>query len=669
MKLKKQTMTLTVAALALAWTAEAKHPAATRNPDGKNLQRLLYNNPEAVVNLQHGFGAGFFIGDWDKDGISDVCTYLFPYQGVDWYSCGIKMYYSSKGRRLADGTFVYGKGEYVDSLPSERGDMRGPGYWPVGKPFDPKGIHQSSAADSGYGTVEYQSVRGDLNGDGLDDRLVFASDRTTYGWHDRFNARGVWTTPMYSFTYVMWGKAYTKESPSNWRDPVPFTYANGEMMLHTEGVDAAALHDFDGDGDLDLVTEQGPTLFLYHENIGSRTEPKFSMPRDLVDVSGVRLVARNCHAQFSVVDYDRDGVADIAFSDSEGTVAWARGRGVKNGTPVFETVRQLLQAADEIGNGNFATPCAADLDGDGDQDLVIGNEAGELIIVENLSKKGVEFPKWAAPRPVTTPDGKAFRLVAGYNGSIQGPREANCGYTIPALADWDGDGKVDIVLNSIWGRPLWLKNVGTKAKPKFDFPKGIEVEWAGDQPELAWGWLKPKTLENPKEIITQWRTTAFPVDFNGDGLVDLVLCDVDGDFAFWERYRDEKGALRLKPPRKAFRNLDGSPVRASRTINPKEWLGGRAGASGRRKVAVADWDGDGKLDLIVNGGNNARVCLQKKAENGQWFFAAPSADVAKEPLWSHDPAPAVCDFNADGKPDLLFGALDGYVYYMRNPSK
>ena len=45
------------------------------------------------------------------------------------------------------------------------------------------------------------------------------------------------------------------------------------------------------------------------------------------------------------------------------------------------------------------------------------------------------------------------------------------------------------------------------------------------------------------------------------------------------------------------------------------------------------------------------------------------AVAKKEPLWSHDPVPGVCDFNADGKPDLLFGAMDGYVYYLRNPSK
>ena len=29
--------------------------------------------------------------------------------------------------------------------------------------------------------------------------------------------------------------------------------------------------------------------------------------------------------------------------------------------------------------------------------------------------------------------------------------------------------------------------------------------------------------------------------------------------------------------------------------------------------------------------------------------------------------PGACDFNADGKPDLLFGAMDGFIYYLRNP--
>ncbi len=654
------------ALMVMAGSAVAAHSGVRKNPSGKDLERLQFNNPDAVVPMHHSVFGGIFVGDWDKDGFPDICMYCWPSER-DWCWCGVKMYYSSKAKNPSSPDRIYPKGEWVKELPSERGDVRGPGYWPAGQPFTGQGIHLPKGKVTDYGGVDVTSVRGDLNGDGFDDRLVFCHDRTAYGWHNNYNPAGVWLTPNLCFTYVMWGKRYTKESPSNWEDPVPLAGDDGQQVMPVGGVSSAILADFDGDGDLDLLTSEAPDLLRYRENTGTKTRPRFAAPRNLVDGRGERLASPLCWTYLTYADYDGDGEKDLVMLDEESSVSWSRRSGMKNGLPVFEQPKYLMQQADEVYFGDMASPFAVDIDGDGDEDIVTGNALGEIAIIENLSKKGVEFPKWAAPKRVTTPDGKPYRIMAGMNGSIQGPQESKYGYTIVTAADWDGDGKVDIIFNSIWGKIMWMKNVGTKKKPRFDFPKGIEVEWQGEQPELAWGWLKPKTLANPKEIITQWRTTPWPVDFNGDGLVDLVLCDTDGDLAFWERFRDRTGQLKLKPPRKAFRNSDGSPVRASRYVAKGEWLGGIGGASGRRKVAVLDWNGDGKLDLVMNYGDNLQVYLQEKAEGDQWFFKCQPGTLAKEPLWSHDPVPGVCDFNADGKPDLLFGPMDGYIYYLRNP--
>ena len=668
MEIMKMSFRLAVsAALAVcALTSEAKHSGVRRNPDGKNLQRLLFNNPDAVVPLHMAVFGGFFVGDWDKDGLPDICTYCWPSER-DWCWCGIKMYGSAKSVNAKSCDRVYHRGDFIDRLPPRDG-LKGPGYWPAGKPFDGTGIHLPSGKESGYGGVDVSGARGDLNGDGLEDRLVFCNDRTAYGWHDNYNPKGVWLTPSHCFAYVMWGKKYTKESPTTYCDPLPLTSLNGQQMMPWGGVSCAALVDFDEDGDLDLLTTEPPDLFMYRENVGTKSKPRFALPRDLVDARGNRVTTRLCWISFAFYDYDGDGQKDMLAMDEESSVCWFKRRGMKNGLPVYDQPKYLMQQADELYYGDMSTPFAVDIDADGDEDIITGNANGEIAIIENLSGRGVEFPKWAAPRPVCTPDGKPYRIMAGVNGSIQGPHESKYGYTSTTAADWDGDGKIDILFNSIWGKIMWMKNIGSKKSPRFDFPRGIEVEWRGDQPELAWGWFKPKTQENPKEIITQWRTTPVPVDWNGDGLVDLILCDTDGDFAFWERKRDEKtGQLVLLPPKKALCNLDGSPVRASRRIHPGEWLGGRAGASGRRKLAVLDWNCDGKLDLVMNFGDNMQVYLQEKTDNGRWLFRCQPGTLAKEPLWSHDPVPGACDFNADGKPDLLFGAMDGFIYYLRNP--
>jgi hypothetical protein len=256
-------------------------------------------------------------------------------------------------------------------------------------------------------------------------------------------------------------------------------------------------------------------------------------------------------------------------------------------------------------------------------------------------------------------DGKPFRMTAGPNGSIQGPAEAKWGYTTFSVADWDGDGLPDVVLNSILGEVVWLKNVGTRRQPKLSASRPVEVEWTKErpQPELTWGWRKPQG----KGLLTQWRTTPVVYDFNGDGLPDLAVLDTEGYLAFFERAK-RGGKLVLLPPRRAFVDEKGKPLR----LNAKS-----AGGSGRRKLCVTDWDGDGKFDLLLNSANAdllRQVEYRKGADGGAgvWVFKN-AGTLAKQNIEGHDVSPAVTDFDGDGIPDFLGGAEDGRLYFLRNP--
>ena len=161
--------------------------------------------------------------------------------------------------------------------------------------------------------------------------------------------------------------------------------------------------------------------------------------------------------------------------------------------------------------------------------------------------------------------GTVFRVMAGPNGSIQGPAEAKWGYTTLNVADWDADGLPDIVFNSIWGRVEWLKNVGTRSAPRLDAPRAIEVEWDGPPPKPAWTWWTPQ----PKELVTQWRTTPVVHDFNGDGLLDLAMLDTEGYLAFFERVRRD-GRLVLLPPRRAFCDAAGRAAAIQQQIRRRQ---------------------------------------------------------------------------------------------------
>ncbi len=353
-------------------------------------------------------------------------------------------------------------------------------------------------------------------------------------------------------------------------------------------------------------------------------------------------------------DWDKDGDLDLIVGDEDGRVAFVENTGQFNAdhTPVFAAPFHFQQEADTLKCGALATPVGVDWDGDGDMDIVSGNTAGYLEFFENLSGPKVAQPRWAAPRRMEV-DGKPFRVMAGPNGSIQGPAEAKWGYTTLNVADWDGDGRPDILCNSILGEVMWLRNAGSRTSPTLAASQPVEVEWMDAQPALAWGWRKPQG----KALLTQWRTTPVVFDFNKDGLPDLAMLDQEGYLAYFER-AEAGGKRLLKPPRRAFVDEQGSPLR----LNAKT-----AGASGRRKLCVTDWDGDGQFDFLLNSAN-ADFLQQVGTKDGNWVFKNAGTLAAKN-IEGHDVSPAVVDFDGDGIPDFLGGAEDGRFYVMKNPRR
>jgi hypothetical protein len=348
-------------------------------------------------------------------------------------------------------------------------------------------------------------------------------------------------------------------------------------------------------------------------------------------------------------DWDKDGDIDLIVGDEDGRVAFVENVGLDNQMPVFKSPRYFQQKADTLKCGALASPVGTDWDDDGDIDIVSGNTAGYIEFFENLSGPNVAQPKWDGPVRLVAGD-EVFRVMAGENGSIQGPAEAKWGYTTLNVADWDGDGLKDIVFNSILGKVCWLRNVGVKGAPKLSNPEPIEVEWVDQQPELQWGWLKP----DGKELLTQWRTTPLVYDFNEDGVVDLAILDHEGYLAFFERYRDGK-AIKVKAPRRAFVDETGTPLR----LNP-----GTAGRSGRRKICVADWNGDGKFDLLLNS-SNADLWEQIGMKENAWVMKN-SGTLAEKNIEGHDVSPTVVDFDGNAVLDFLGGAEDGRLYFLKN---
>jgi hypothetical protein len=411
--------------------------------------------------------------------------------------------------------------------------------------------------------------------------------------------------------------------------------------------------DFDGDGDLDLVCGEFLDGLTWYHNRGTRSEPRYEAGRPLT-YEGRPLRLDLQMIVVTAVDWDGDGDVDLVAGEEDGRVALLEHTGrVADGMPCFLPPFHFQQQADDLKVGALATPVAVDWDSDGDQDLVSGNTAGYLVYVENVSGPGKSWPSFTAPRRLEN-EGREIRVMAGPNGSIQGPCEAKWGYTTLSVADWDMDGLLDVVANSIWGKVEWYRNVGTRGLPWLAEAQPLKVEWQEAPPKPAWNWWDPA----PGTLATQWRTTPVVVDWTNDGLPDLVMLDHEGYLALFERMREEGGLL-LLPPRRAFLDESGEPLR----LNPAE-----AGKSGRRKLCVVDWDRDGRLDVLVD------------SKNVNWLRQAATTGAGKTATWSfvdagpldsrvlagHDTSPTVSDFDGDGVPELLVGAEDGRVYGKRS---
>ena len=187
-----------------------------------------------------------------------------------------------------------------------------------------------------------------------------------------------------------------------------------------------ALGDLDGDGDLDLVLGTWRDEVPFYRNEGTRQAPKFVR----ADSALVRLT-RGSHANPALADMDGDGDLDLLVGEASGAVNYYRNDGGRS-APKFVLVSDEWEG---IGGIRRSVPRPVDLDGDGDLDLVVGTESGRPLVLRNAGTK-------AAPR-----------LEPGEAAAPQWPP-----YAAPAFGDLDGDGDMDLVLGGASGGLQYFEN-------------------------------------------------------------------------------------------------------------------------------------------------------------------------------------------------------------------
>jgi len=207
-----------------------------------------------------------------------------------------------------------------------------------------------------------------------------------------------------------------------------------------------ALADLDGDGDPDLVAGNNTGLLYYFENTGTATNPDFT-PRAGTDnpLEGISVLS---YSKPTFVDLDGDGDVDLMVGNDYGDIAYFENTGAAT-APHFTQRAGTANPFDGIAMGSQSTLALADLDGDGDLDLAVGVDEGALRYYENVGTSASSDCVLRAG---------ASNLLNTISGGF---------HSAPVFADVDGDDDIDLVVGNNEGGILYFENTGTTMEPGF----------------------------------------------------------------------------------------------------------------------------------------------------------------------------------------------------------
>ncbi len=272
--------------------------------------------------------------------------------------------------------------------------------------------------------------------------------------------------------------------------------------------------------------------------------------------------------------YDRTGGKLIAYPDPTGnpTSFIAGGEGVfdyyaylgphKQGVQ-YDEPRTLLMERGHIYSGTLGVPNVVDWDGDEKLDIVSGNSEGEFLFWKNRGTNEQPDFHWKGER--IQAGGRELVVRPGYY-DIQGPMEASWGYTAPTVFDWNSDGLLDLVWSDATASFYVAINRGTKQEPQLALPEKIHLDGLP-----LWG---------------TWRVKP-AVAKVGDRVAMMLFDEDDALHLYWRVSNtrvSDGGCVRL---------VGGGKITSYSARTP------RYGARGRAKLTLFDWDGDGKLDLLI----------------------------------------------------------------------
>lgn len=193
---------------------------------------------------------------------------------------------------------------------------------------------------------------------------------------------------------------------------------------------------------------------------------------------------------------DMAGTFQVLHGAEKGGFERARTLLGSDGEPLIITATS--DDEDSVTDKICTRPFAADLDGDGKLDLVVGNFSGTFAVF-----RGEANGTFAPTSTWLEGDGEPLRVDM---------------HSDPFLVDWDGDGDLDLLSGSASGGAFLFLNTGTRTAPKFGkTPVTLLAALGHEMHATKFG---DAHLHGPQQSTRVWAD-----DVNGDGKLDLLIGD------------------------------------------------------------------------------------------------------------------------------------------------